>query len=542
MRWSVLFLFCTTAICFADEAEMLPADRPVEVAIDHYISAALASAKITPAVRADDATFIRRVTLDLCGRIPTVSETQAFVESKDPKKRSQLVDRLMQSSGFVRYQAAEFDVMLMQGASSGRNKGGSLRDYLERAIAANRPWNEIFRDLILPNDDDAAKKGAGEFLKPRLADVDQLTTEVSVLFFGVNVSCARCHDHPLVADWKQDHFFGMKSFFHRTFDNGGFLAEREFGLVKFQTTKGQNKEARMMFLTGKVIEAPGMKEPSKDEEKKEKDRFEEFKKKKQPPPMPKFSARAAFVETALQPEQRSLFARSIVNRLWHRFFGMGLVNPVDQMHSENPPSHPQLLEWLARDVIDHGYNLRRIIRGIVLSEAYGRSSRWEGQGEPPPAKFFAVARVRPLTPVQLANSLRLATTDPRSFDNLKPADFEKRIEQLENSARGMAGMFEYPGDDFQIGVNEALLFSNSDRIQKELLADGGDRLLGRVKSMKARNEMIDVAVRSTLCRAPTADEVSAFDSFLSKRNDRSAEAQKHLIWALLTSTEFRFNW
>src|SRR5262249_6091020 len=127
-----------------------------------------------------------------------------------------------------------------------------------------------------------------DFLRMRLNDLDKLTTEVSVVFFGVNVSCARCHDHPLVPDWKQDHFFGMKSFFARTYDMGGFIAEREVGLVKFQTTKGQNKQAQMMFISGKVVDAPGMKEISKEEEKKEKEAIEKAKKDKTAPPLPKF--------------------------------------------------------------------------------------------------------------------------------------------------------------------------------------------------------------------------------------------------------------
>lgn len=525
---------------FADE--LLPATQAVNAAIDHYVSLPLQALGVSPAAPADDATFIRRVTLDLCGRIPTVAETTNYVESKAPDKRAQLLDRLMSAPAFVRYQAAEFDVMLMQGASSGRGKGGSLRDYLERALAANRPWSEIFRDLILPNDEDAVKKGAGEFLRPRLTDVDKLTTEVSVLFFGVNVSCARCHDHPHVIDWKQEHFFGMKSFFSRTFDNGGFLAEREFGQVKFQTTKGQNKDARMMFLTGKVIDAPGMKDPTKDDEKKEKERFDEFKKKKQAPPPPKFSARAAFVEMALQPEQRSFLAKAVVNRLWQRFFGLGLVNPVDQMHAENAPSHPALLDWLARDLIAHNYDLRRLTRGIVSSATYGRSSRWDGPGEPPASKLIAVARVRPLTPMQLATSLKIATSAATSFANLQPAEFDRKIEQLEAGARGIANLFEYPGDDFQIGVNEALLFSNSDRIQKDLFTDSADRLLGKMKSVKETQALVDLAVRTVLCRPPSNTESAALAAFLAKRADRPAEAQKQLVWALLTTTEFRFNY
>src|SRR5262249_47029493 len=148
----------------------------------------------------------------------------------------------------------------------------------------------------------------------------------------------------------------------------------------------------------------------------------------------------------------------------------------------------------------HGYDLRRLVRGLVLSRGYARGSRWEGKETPRP-QLFAVARVRPLTPMQLATSLRLAAGDPQTLPaDLKADEFDKRIQGLENGARGFATLFEQPGDDFQIGVSEALLFSNSDRVQKDLLADGGDRLIGRLKQVKDPNEVIDLAVRTTLCR------------------------------------------
>jgi hypothetical protein len=531
---AVIFALSSPPVLFAAD-DLLPADKPIEEAIDHYVDARLQEAKVTPAPLADDATLIRRLTLDIVGRIPTVAETQAFARSADPDKRVKLVDRLMASPGFVRHQATEFDAMLMEGK-------GSVRDYLLRALADNRPWSQIFRELVVADETDPKLKGAAEFLKPRLTDLDKLTNDVSAIFFGVNISCARCHDHPKVDDWKQDHFFGMKSFFNRTFDNGGFVAEREVGLVKFKTKKGQDKQAQLMFLTGKVIADPTVREGTAEEQKKEKELFEEFKKKKQAPPAPRFSARAKLVETALEPEQRDYFARAIVNRLWYRMYGSGLVMPLDQMHSANPPSHPELLDWLARDTVDHNYDLRRMIRGLVLSKTYARSSRWHDD-KPPRASLFAVAQVRPLTPMQLATSLRLATTDPASLpDTLKPEDFEKRIEGVEGSSRGFASLIEQPRDDFQISVMEALLFSNGDRIQKEYLAEGGDRLLSRLKQINDPKEVVETAVRAVFCREPTAEEIKLLTGYLERKTDRPLEGRRQLIWALVSSAEFRFNY
>jgi Protein of unknown function (DUF1549)/Protein of unknown function (DUF1553) len=529
---SLTVLAASTVLAFADD--LLPGTQPIEQVVDHYIDEKLQENDVQPASAADDATLVRRLTLDLVGRIPTLAETRAYVESTDPEKKARLADRLMASPAFVRHLANDLDAMLMAGSRS------SIRDYLQKALAAGRNWDGIYRELLLPNEKEPLQKGTSEFVRARVADLDKLTADVSSLFFGVNVSCARCHDHPYVTDWKQDHFFGMKSFFNRTFDNGGFLGERETGLVKFKTTKGVEKKAALMFLTGKVIEDASVREPSGDEMRREREVFEKHKKNRTPPPAPKVSARKLLVELSLQTEQRDYFARSIVNRMWYRFFAQGLVMPLDQMHSQNPPSHPELLDWLARDMAGNGYNLRRLIRGLVMSKTYARSSRWATE-DLPRANLFAVARVRALTPMQLATSLRLATTDPNRFQAGKPEEIEKTLDGLEASARGLAAMFDQPTEDFQIGVSEALLFSNSDRILKELLTDGGDRLIGRLKNSKDVREIVDLAVRSTLCRPAQADEMKVMQQYLLQRQDRTVEACRQLVWALLASAEFRFN-
>jgi hypothetical protein len=344
-----------------------------------------------------------------------------------------------------------------------------------------------------------------------------------------------------VKDWTQDHFYGMKAFLARTFDNGGFLGERGYGAVKFKPTKGPERTAKMMFLTGAVVEDGGAKEPSAAEQKKEKEALDKAKSAKKPPPAPKFSARAKLVEVALEGKNAEFFARAIVNRMWHRFFGAGLVSPLDQMHAENQPTHPELLAWLARDTAEHGYDLRRLIRGLVMSKAYARSSQYESESRPS-SKLFAVARLKPLTPLQLATSLKIAATDPAEFEKLKPEEFEKRMEQLESSARGFASNIAQPTDNFQIGVGEALLFSNGDRVMKEFLTDGGGTALGRAKAMKEPKEAVAFLVKAAYGRAPTADEEKALIAFVEKRKGHEAEAYKHVLWALVTGPEFRFSY
>ena len=520
----------------ASAAELPPADKPVEAVVDQLVDAAIASAAVTPAPQADDATIVRRLTLDLVGRIPTVGEVEEYVKSSDPHKRAKLVDRLIASPGFARHQAAQFEVMFNP---EGTRRGGALNEYLLGAMKADKPWDKVFRELLLPDESDARQKGAADFLKQRLTDQDRLANEVSVAFFGVNVSCAQCHDHPLVKDWTQDHFYGMKAFLARTYDAGGFLAERPTGLIRFKPNKGPERSAKLMFLTGTEAKTDTLREPTKDEQKAEKDATDKAKGVKTPPPKPAFSARAELVDISLRKENAEFFSRSIANRMWHRFFGTGLVNPLDQMHSENPASHPELLAWLARDTAAHGYDLKRLIRGVVMSRAYSRGSRYD-TAAPPDPRLFAVAKLKPLTPLQLATSLKIAAADPASFEGKKPEEFEKLMEQQEASARGFASLIAQPTDNFQIGVGEALLFSNGDRITKEFLTDTG--VLAKAKAMKEPKDAVALLVKAAYGRAPTDEESVAMVGYVTKRAGREVEAYRQILWALVTGPEFRFNY
>ncbi|MBI3821788.1 MAG: DUF1549 domain-containing protein, partial [Planctomycetes bacterium] len=215
--------------------KLLPPDRPIEQAIDHYIDAKLKDEKVTPAPAAEDAAILRRLTLDLNGRVPTLGEVEEYLKSSDPQKKAKLVDRLLASPAFARHNAQTFYAFMqyVDGQRRKGDKGNPLYDYLLKSFDENRPWDRMFREMMLPDEKDAKMAGAADFLKSRVKDTNKLTIDASVTFFGVNVSCAQCHNHPHVQQWTQDQFYGMKSFFARTIDAGGFLGERDFGVVKY---------------------------------------------------------------------------------------------------------------------------------------------------------------------------------------------------------------------------------------------------------------------------------------------------------------------
>jgi Protein of unknown function (DUF1549)/Protein of unknown function (DUF1553) len=527
VRYLFAVAVCAT-LTVAVRADSFPADRPIEQAIDHYIDAKLAEEKVAPAPLADDATLLRRLMLDLAGRVPTAGELDAYLADADPAKKTKLIDRLLAAPAFARHQTNEFAAFFDPNT---RKKSDGLAKYLATSFADNKAWDRIFREMMLPDPADPKQAGASEFLSTRIKDLNRVTIDVSTRFFGVNVSCAQCHNHPLVENWTQDHFYGLKSFFARTVEaTGGILVERDFGSVKYVPNKKSEKVSPVMFLTGKALDVPGMAEPTADQKKRDQQRIDEAKKNKKATP-PTFSLRAKLVDVALATEDRGFFARNIVNRLWYRHLGRGLVMPLDQMHAENPATHPELLDWLATDLAEHGYDLRRLVRGIVLSETYARSSR-QPEKDAPDEKLFAVARVRPLTPAQMSASLKVASTDPQALKG-------DRIDAVAKSG-GLEGFFPALTDNFQVGVAEAMLFANNDKLENALFA-GSDSLAERLAKESTSTKRAELAVRSVLARPATADEIEAIGSYLDRRADRSAAAYRQVVWALLATSEFRFN-
>jgi hypothetical protein len=515
--------------------DLLPADRKIAEAVDHYVGERLKRAEVTPAPQAADHALVRRITLDLVGRIPSADEVRAYVSDPSPGKKEALIERLMNSPGFVRHQVNEFEWTLMDG------QGKGFRDYLTRALGEKRGWDQVLRETVVADPTNPATKGSEAFLRERVKDLDKVASDFSSRFFGVNISCAQCHDHPLVPSWKQDHYYGLKAFFGRTFEHGDSIGERAYGEVSFKTVAGESKQAKPMFLTGAVLDEAGVKEPTEAEKKEEKKRLDEAKSKKQPAPAPAYSRRAKLAELALAPGQESFFARAIVNQLWQRLFGTGLVMPVDQMHGQNPPSHPELLQWLARDFAQNGYDIRRTMRGLLQSEAYARSSRWSDSQRPDPT-LFAVATPRALTPQQMAASLQFATTGSETFKPEAPTEErEKLTERLEKEGSSWTKLFERPGDDFQVGVDEALLFSNGEKVYKELFGEGKNRVIKSLLALSDSEQRVQAATWQALSRAPETAETDLLKRFLEERADRPTDAVQHLVWALISSAEFRFN-
>jgi hypothetical protein len=511
---AVIFLL-TAAACWLvvphgpGSARAAEPKSPADAAesIDRLLAEHWQKREMKPAPVAADTVLFRRLVLDLAGRVPTPAEVEAFEADRSPDRYARAVRQRLDSPEFAWHFGAVLDA-LIQGPYAG-NPG--FVGYLRKSVLDGKGWDVVFREVMLGPWDSDERKPAAAFLDRRAKDIDQLTADTARTFFGVDISCARCHNHPLVRDWKREHYYGLAAFLVRTTGGKGDVSEKSDGEAKFAGKDGQEKVAKMMFLSGRTVDEPA---PPSDG-------------KKGPP----FSRREQLVRVAL--EDRTFLSRAFVNRLWEHFLGRGLVDPVDQMHSGNPASVPAVLDWLADDFAGHGYDVRRLVEILVLTRAYRLDTR-TGEGTPAPApEHFAVATLRPLSPGQMANSLLVALGDGR---------FEPTAEQLqalEKSAAELTAKLDPRTRDFRSSTREALFLSNSEAVKK-LVTPGGNNLTERLAAITDDREVVTVAYRAILGRPPEAAEADRVVRLLGRTGDRRA-AIEDVAWALAASAEFRFN-
>ena len=457
-----------------------------------------------PVATSDAGTWRRRVTLDLAGRILTEDEAVEVSASLDQAARNDWVLRLVHGPEF----ALHFGTLLDQWIQQRHAGDAAFVGYLRHQLAQGRGWDAIFRQLLLgPWEGDVAS-GASRYLSKRVKNLDALTADTSQVFFGVDITCARCHDHPLIGEWTQHHYYGLAAFFNRTVEtkkNSGVFEDKPDGEVTFQSKSAGQQTAPMMFLTGVKFAS-----------------------------VAKQNRREQLVSAALA--ERTMLSRAVVNRLWGWFFGRALVEPVDQMHPENPSCVPGLLEFLADDFAAHGYDLRHTAAAMCCCRAYQRSSRHSSSAASTADDTFAIARLRPLTRQQWALSAVIAAgAAPRSASSSQADHYlaaEKRAAEL------LVGL-DPTSDRYQASAAEALFLSNHPSVQT-LTQPAEQNLAARLLRVESIDERLNLAFRSTLNRQPTSAERHTIAAWWTAQPSHESAAAA-LVWSLLTSAEFRFN-
>lgn len=327
----------------------------------------------------DDLTFLRRVTLDLAGRVPSIDEARSFAADPSPEKRAQAVDRLISSPEFYRHLAAVFDIMLMERRGDMHVKSVEFRGWLQQCFQQKRPYNDIVRDLLLADGTEEEQRAASAFLLEREVEPNLLTRDIGRIFLGIDLQCAQCHDHPLIADYHQADYFGIISFVNQL---TVFRPDKKKPALIGETVSGQS-EFKSVFTERKAVTAPRL--PAEVEIVEPTylvgDEYV-VRPAKNSRPVPKFSRRDKLAEL-ISSGKNPLFRRNIANRLWAMMMGRGLVHPVDQHHSENPPTNPELLDLLADEFANVNYDVSTMLREIALSKTYQRS--WQLPSDLSPA-------------------------------------------------------------------------------------------------------------------------------------------------------------
>jgi len=348
------------------------ANEPPPSPLHQRIDQVVVSGNVVPvAPPADDATFARRLYLDLCGRIPGGQEVRAFLADSNANKRVHLVDQLLQSRENTLHLARTLDLWFMERRKDEHVKEEAWFRYLADAVATNKPYDELVMEILSADGTEEANRAASRFYLDRKAEPHLLTRDVGRVFFGKDLQCAQCHDHPNIDDYLQRDYYGLFAFFNRTSlfqpdtKKPALLAEKAEGEASFTSVFTKVKSESLPRIPGgQDIPDPELK-PDEIYKVKPNDKDKKVR------PIPVHSRRARIAEVLAQTPSDP-FHRNIVNRLWKHMMGKGLVEPVDFHHASNPPSHPELLDLLARSFVEMKSDLRGFLRELALTDTYQR--------------------------------------------------------------------------------------------------------------------------------------------------------------------------
>lgn len=488
--------------------------------------------------RSDDAEFLRRVYLDLAGRVPTAEEARQFLADQAVDKRERLIDRLLASPEHAARMADMLHVMLMER----QGDAPEWRKYLTDSVAANKPWDRMVREMIWSDVADEATRGSAFFFTKRLenygqnpVDVPGMVRDVGRLFLGVDVQCAQCHDHLFVKDYTQDYYQGLFAFV------GQAQIRKD---VKFPALAETPLKKKVEFTSVFVQEPrsigpklPGGAEVELPEMKPGEEYVTPPDRKTNSPGVLKFSTLKLLSEQLPRPENRS-FSRNMANRLWWMLMGRGVVHPLDLHHSDNPASHPEVLELMTDEFAGHGYDMRWLLGQLARTETYQRSSRLPDGVDvnSVPEESYRAALEKPLSAEQLLASV-LTATGELGREREKPEQWEKLRERF---AKAFANPPKEPEVEFAPSVKAALFLMN-DAVVLGWLQPRDGNLVQRLQALTEPAQVADELYLAVLSRTPTDEERTEAVEFLGKHAASRPAAIGRLAWALLSSTEFGIN-
>jgi hypothetical protein len=516
-------------------AESVYAAAPRANLIDDLNLAQLRELRLAPAPRCDDATFVRRAFLDTIGRLPTPEEVQRYLTDSAPLKKERLIDLLLARPEFIDYWTYKWcDILLVNGEKLRPKAVDAYYRWVRDHVAANAPWDEFVRELVTARGS-SFDNGATNFFAVH-QDPETVAENVSQAFLGLSINCAKCHNHPL-EKWTNDQYYAFANLFARVRTKGwGGEARNGDGM---RTLYVEPRGDLMQPKTGRPQPpAPLDGEPLSMDD-----------------PGDRREPLAAWLTDPANP----YFTRAIANRVWANFFGLGLVEPVDDMRATNPASNEPLLAALADATIEAGYDLKSLMRLIMLSETYARSAtplpenrddhRWFSRTYPKrlmaEVLSDAIADVTGVrdryTEIVMADGSTQKTegygTDTRALQLRDSAVRNYFLATFGRNAREIACECERSN---QPSLVQVLHLSNGSTLNDKLAAKAG-RITEVLATEPTPAELVDQAWLLALSRPPTEAERKPFEEMLTAASpEERRSVVEDMYWSLLTSREFLF--
>lgn len=488
--------------------------------IDELVVAKWKKLGLRPSPVCDDATFLRRLTIDLCGRLPTVAETRSFLSDNGADKRAKAVDRLLDSPDYPAYFAMKWGSILRNSNLAGAEKAAyAFHNWIKDSISRNRPYDEFVRGVVAAAGEWSDSPAINWYWQNRDDQLHQTTADVAQVFLGIRLQCAKCHHHPYER-WGQADYYGLAGFFAR-------LGRKSFGEPPPYFSAASVTTGEKDPLTGK---APEPKFPDGPPA-----RFS-----------PEDDPRHALVDWMARPEN-PFFAKALANRMWGHFFGRGIVQEVDDLRDTNPPSNPELLNYLAGQFVRSKYDVKALIRQMLTSRVYQLSS------EPTPDnrsdnQNFARYYARRM-PAEVFHDAVNQVCESRQEFNGMPRSARAVDLPHENYGSYFLDVFDRPKRvsvcecerSTSATLAQVLLLSNSEEMENKIAAGEG-RVARMLKAKMPEDEMIDELFLAARGRLPHPGERQRAKAHVESaaKNER-AKALEDLLWALVNSREFLFN-
>lgn len=492
---------------------------PTKNFIDELVFKKLKTLGVPPSAVCDDATFIRRVSIDLSGHLPSPEETEAFVADQDPAKRDKLIDRLLDSPSYADYFANKWGSILRNKRRTPNYMRGSyaFHGWIRDSLYENKPYDQFVREIVAASGEMGDNPPVVWYREVK--EVDQQVEDTAQLFLGLRIQCARCHHHPF-EKWSQRDYYGMAAFFSQVGRKPGYEPEEQ------RIFHRRGEAAATNPKTGERLAPTGLgADPTK--------------------PSPERDPRQALADWMSDPSN-PFFAKALVNRYWKHCFSRGIVEPEDDMRVTNPASNPELLSALSEHFIAHHFDLKDLLRTITKSNTYQLAAEPNDYNVSDKQNFSRYYPKR-LTAEVLLDAIDSVTAATTSFNGLPVGTHA--IELPDNGANNyFLTVFGRPEGSSacecersqEANLAQSLHLLNSSEIQTKLSQGQGRAAQLAQDAKRTPEEKVRWLYLSVFARPPVADEMSVALAHIN-RVENKQQAYEDILWALVNTKEFLFN-